>query len=339
MTKKPQPRAHGIGLFSGGLDSTLAVLLLLEQNIKVTALTFLNHFGCEITDRTGCTQNPDSIASKFGFELKAVHLGQKFIDLVKDPPHGYGKNMNPCIDCRILMLREAREYMEMVGADFVFTGEVLGQRPMSQHRAQLNLITRRSGLDDKLLRPLSARLLDPTAPEKEGLVERDKLEKIAGRSRKRQMELAEKYGLDDYPNPAAGCLLTDVGYSRRLKDLLDHRPDIDVEDINLLRVGRHFRLDDATKVVVGRNKGENEKISSFRGKHHWIFEARGAGSPLTLFDGKPNSRNIELAARITARYCDAKNEDSVEVAYDDGESEHTITVAPLDNDSLDEIRI
>lgn len=332
-------RGHGIALFSGGLDSALAILLILQQNIKVTAITFLTHFGCDIADKSSCSHDPYDAAEKFGFEVKLFHLGEKFVEMVKNPPHGYGKNMNPCIDCRILMLQEAKQLMEMVGADFVFTGEVLGQRPMSQHLVQLTMITKDSGLGDKLVRPLSARLLTPTGPETTGLLDRSKLENISGRSRKRQMELAKKYGLDNYPSPAAGCLLTDVGYSRRLRDLLSHTQNINFDDLNLLKVGRHFRPGADTKIIVGRNEQENDKIEQYRQEGQWLFEATDVGSPLTLLQGDLTEENTLLAASITARYCDAKYQESVEVEYNNGDASHKIFVAPHDDDLLRKIII
>jgi tRNA U34 2-thiouridine synthase MnmA/TrmU len=339
MEKKMKHRGHGIALFSGGLDSALAVLLILRQEIKVTALTFLTHFGCDITDKSSCAHDPFSAAEKFGFDVKMLHLGEKFVDMVTNPPHGYGKNMNPCIDCRILMLREAKEFMETVGADFVFTGEVLGQRPMSQHLIQMNLITRESGLGDKLVRPLSARLMNPTAPETSGLLDREKLENISGRGRKRQIELAAKFGLEDYPTPAAGCLLTDIGYSRRLRDLLAHKTPVDFSDLNLLKIGRHFRISPTTKIIVGRNEQENGKIEQYRRNGQWLFEAVDVGSPLTLLEGELSEENIELAAAITARYCDSKYLSEVSVAYFDNNASRRIVVAPGDDSLLDKIRI
>lgn len=332
-------RGHGIALFSGGLDSALAILLILRQNIKVTALTFLTHFGCDISDKSSCSQDPTIAANRFGFEAKMMHLGEKFIEIVKNPPHGYGKNMNPCIDCRILMLREAKQFMEIVGADFVFTGEVLGQRPMSQRRGQLNLITRESGLGDRLVRPLSGRLMDPTAPEKSGLLDRQLLENISGRSRRRQMELADEFGLEEYPSPASGCLLTDVGYSRRLRDLLAHKRDIDFNDLNLLKIGRHFRPDAATKIIVGRNQEENDKIRQYRHNGNSLFEARNIGSPLTILQGEPSDENIRLAAAITARYSDGKYRTELEISYSYGEDSRTIVIAPQSEEFLAKIRI
>lgn len=335
-----EPRGHGIALFSGGLDSALAILLILKQNIRVTALTFMTHFGCDITDKSSCSNDPFPMAEKFGFTVKMVHLGNKFVEIVKNPKYGHGRNMNPCIDCRILMLREAKQFMKIVGADFIFTGEVLGQRPMSQHRPQFSIILRESGLRGKLVRPLSAKLLEPTEPELSGLLNRDQLEGISGRSRKRQLELAARFGLEDFPNPAGGCLLTDPNYSRRLRDLLSHTDQVNFDDLNLLRVGRHFRIDPDTKVIVGRHQEENIKISRYRQPTDWIFEVKETGSPLVLLKGEMTEPNIRIAAAITARYCDMKNSGAVEVTYylDDQQS-GKITIAPESDLYLERMRL
>lgn len=337
---KNSKKGHGIALFSSGLDSTLAILLILRQEIEVTALTFMTHFGCNLYDSSSCVQDPTSLANRFGFAVKMMHLGHEFIEIVRNPKHGHGKNMNPCIDCRILMLKEAKKYMEMVQADFVFTGEVVGQRPMSQHKPQLNLIAKEADLAGRLVRPLSARILPETEPEKSGLLDRMKLENISGRSRKRQLEMAERFNLEDYPTPAAGCLLTDRGYSKRLRDLFAHQENVDFDDLNLLRVGRHFRIGDKTKLIVGRNEEENEKILKYRKSGDYILEARDTGSPLTLIKGTTNEMTIKMAAAITARYCDLKRADTVEVSCFSNDSEsRTIMTSPEKDDYLDKIRI
>ena len=299
-------RGHAVALFSGGLDSALAILLILRQNIEVTALTFMTHFGCDLGDRSSCGSNPYPTAEKFGFNVKLMHLGQKFIDIVENPQFGRGGHMNVCVDCRILMLREARAFMEMTNADFLITGEVMGQRPFSQVRDKIFLTEREAGVRGKLLRPLSAKLLPPTEAELSGLVDREKLEAIQGRSRKRQMELAKQFGLEDYPSPAGGCLLTDAGYSNRLRDLLAHSEHLGFDDLNLLKVGRHFRLDSRTKVVVGRNADENKLIMGYRRDYHVMLEAPNIGSPLTLLIGDATEDNLRKAAIITARYTSAK---------------------------------
>ncbi len=326
--KKNRKRAHAIALFSGGLDSALAILLLLRQNIEVTALTFMTHFGCDLGDRSSCGSNPYPTAEKFGFKVKLMHLGQKFVDIVENPRFGRGKNMNVCIDCRILMLTEAKRYMEMVGADFVVTGEVVGQRPFSQVRDKLNITTREAGLKGKLLRPLSAKLLPPTEAELKGLVDREKLEAISGRSRKRQLELAAEFGLEDYPSPASGCLLTDAGYSNRLRDLLQHTEHLSFDDLNLLKYGRHFRLDPDTKVIVGRDEAENKVLLQYRRPHHRVIEILDAGSPVTLLIGQATDDNITKAAMITARYSSARREPVVTASCEGPEGKREFTVTP-----------
>lgn len=328
-------RGHAVALFSGGLDSTLAILLLLKQNIKVTAITFMTHFGCDLSDRSACGSNPYPMAEKFGFEVKLLHLGQKFVDIVRNPRFGRGKNMNVCTDCRILMLSEAAEFMEMTHADFLVTGEVLGQRPMSQVKDKLNLTLNQTGLKGRVLRPLSARLLAPTEPELSGMVDRQQLEGIAGRGRKRQMELAREFGVESYPSPASGCLLTDPGYSRRLKDLMDHEELTRFSDLNLLRLGRHFRLDDKTKAVVGRHAEDNERLLATIDDGHIVLEAEDVGSPITIVTGDANEENIRKAAMLTARYSSARHETEVEVTVTGGGTTRKIAVPPRSADDID----
>jgi len=324
------PRGHAIALFSGGLDSALAILLMLQQNIRVTALTFFTHFNSDIRDRATDGEHPYPTAEKFGFKVRLVHLGESFFDIVKNPKHGHGKNMNPCIDCRIAMLKEAKRYMELVGADFIITGEVLSQRPMSQFRSMLNVVERDSGLRGYLVRPLSAQLLRETIPEQNGLLDRSRLGKIAGRSRKQQMALAEKYGLEDYSPPAGGCLLTDVGYSNRLRDFLEHSDTMDFRDVNLLRLGRHLRLDEHTKLIVGRREKDNEKILRNVKPGHIILEAQDTGSPIVLYISSEGEKRLPEAAAITARYCDARNEKSVTIKSLNKDDGRSWTVTPAD---------
>ncbi|HBZ00438.1 MAG TPA: hypothetical protein DEO84_03855, partial [candidate division Zixibacteria bacterium] len=285
-----------VALYSGGLDSTLAILQMMKYGVEVEAITFLTHFGCDATDKSSCGSDPYPAAEKFGFKVKLAHLGQRFFDIVKNPRFGHGKNMNPCIDCRLIMIDEARHYMEMTEADFIITGEVLAQRPMSQRRYSLDLVARECGLAGKLVRPLSGRLLPPTIPEKEGKIKREWLLNIEGRSRKRQMDLAAEFGLTDYPTPAGGCLLTDVNYSNRLRDLLKFNPDPDFNDLNLLRVGRHFRISPKAKLVVGRDEPENDVIESLKLPNDLILEAVDYKSPIGLLRGEISDEDIALAA-------------------------------------------
>jgi tRNA U34 2-thiouridine synthase MnmA/TrmU len=291
-----------VALYSGGLDSTLSILTLLKQGIEVKAVTFLTHFGCDISDRSSCSKNPFAAAEQFGFEVKLSHLSDKFIEIVKNPKFGHGRNMNPCMDCRILMLREAAEFMNMTGAEFIITGEVLGQRPMSQRRDAMHIIDREAGLKGYILRPLSAQLLQPTIPEEKGIVKRDLLYGFSGRSRKPQMALAEEFGLTDYPAPAGGCLLTEPNYSFRLKELLTYAKEPSYDDLSLLRLGRHFRLSPVCRIIVGRNKEENEMLMKLADEDTVNLRIEDCGSPVTLIRGTADSGIIKTAASICARY-------------------------------------
>ncbi|HXX81299.1 MAG TPA: hypothetical protein VEI46_07105 [Thermodesulfovibrionales bacterium] len=305
------PRA--IALLSGGLDSTLAILVMLQQGIEVTAVTFLNHFGCDVSDRSSCSRNPFPAAEQFGFRVKLCHLSSQFIDIVKNPRFGYGKNMNPCIDCRILMLREAKELMELIGADFVVTGEVIGQRPMSQKKNTLAMIDKVAGVKGYVLRPLSAKLMPVTVPEEKGLVRREKLYDFSGRSRKPQIVLAREFGLTDYPAPAGGCLLTEPNYSYRLRELLSHTSAPSLNDLHLLRLGRHFRFSPRCKAIVGRDEKENSALESFGDEESYLLWVEDAGSPTALLSGQGAGDFVPFAASLCARYSDARHLPEVEV--------------------------
>jgi tRNA U34 2-thiouridine synthase MnmA/TrmU len=328
-----------VALYSGGLDSTLAILVLLKQNINVTAITFLNHFGCDISDRSSCSKDPFSASEKFGFEVKLSHLSEKFLEIVKKPKYGHGRNMNPCIDCRILMLKEAQQLMQMIGADFIITGEVLGQRPMSQRKNTFPLIDKASGLRGYILRPLSAKLLDITVPEEEGLVNRNGLFDFSGRTRKPQMSLAKEFGLTDYPAPAGGCLLTEPNYSYRLKELLDHNKDPEFRDINLLRTGRHFRFSPDCKIIVGRNKQENETLLSFIRPGDCMLRVEGFGSPITIIEGKFSDETLAVAASLCARYSDARHLTEVDVTATSGDERLHLRTQPAGADKIEQYRI
>ena len=326
-----------IALLSGGLDSTLAVRLILDQGIEVEALNFVTPF-CTCNRKGRCEAR--HVAEELDIPWKTIAITEEFFQVIREPRHGYGSGMNPCLDCRILMFSRAKERMEEIGAAFVFTGEVLGQRPMSQHRRAMRIIDRESGLDGRVLRPLSARLLEPTIPEKEGFVDREKLLAIQGRSRKPQMALAEEYGIADYPCPAGGCLLTDPGFARRMRDLMRFRPGFDLNDVNLLKVGRHFRLLPGVKVVVGRNEDENHRLQRLARRGDFFFEVKGCGSPVTPLRREAGEEEIHLSAAITARYSDAQ-EDRVEVHYgtDYTALSETILVSSLEEDDLTRLRI
>ena len=338
-TENSSRPVRAVALYSGGLDSTLAILTVLRQGIEVKAVTFLNHFGCDISDKSSCSKDPFSAAEKFGFEVKLCHLADKFIRIVKDPKFGHGKNMNPCIDCRILMLREAREFMDMTGAEFLITGEVLGQRPMSQRRDALDIIDREAGLRGLILRPLCAKLLKPTVMEEEGTVNRDLLYGFSGRSRKPQMALAADFGLTDYPAPAGGCLLTEPNYSFRLRELLDHEADPSLEDLALLRLGRHFRVSHGCKIIVGRNRSENEAMLSLGAGKSAYLRVEAHASPVVLMQGRATEEIIRIAASLCARYSDARHLDAVDVKVNDRGSSFTLRAGPANEDLIEQYKI
>ena len=314
-----------IGLLSGGLDSTLAVKLMTNQGIKVTALNFITPF-CTCT-RKGCKHEANRIAKKFDIPIKVVAAGDEYIKMVKNPKHGYGKNMNPCIDCRIFMLKKAKEYMEEMGASFLFTGEVLGQRPMSQRREAMTIIEKEAGLEGLILRPLSAQFLKPTIPEREGLVNRERMLNIRGRWRKPQMELAEEFGIADYQCPAGGCRLTDPQFAKRVKEAFEHDED-GIQDMTLLKYGRHFRLPSGVKVIVGRNEEENSIISRFAGERDLLMEVIGFGSPITLLKDSCDERDIKMAASVCVRYSNYKGKAEVRIGCRE-RWERTLFVEPI----------
>ncbi|MBI4640299.1 MAG: hypothetical protein HY731_06370 [Candidatus Tectomicrobia bacterium] len=310
--KRPLAR-KAVALLSGGLDSTLAVKIIMDQGIEVLALTFLTYFGCD--GESSCGHDTTTLAGKLGFKVKLCHLGHEYVEMVKNPKFGYGKNMNPCLDCRIMMISEAAKYMEAVGASFIITGEVVGQRPMSQRRDTLNVSERESGLKGYILRPLSAKLLEPTIPEIEGTVDREKLYGISGRSRKIQMELAEKYGITDYPNAGGGCLLTDANYARKLKDLFKQIPTPSFTDLTLLKMGRHFRIHEECRVMVGRHQTENEFLAQLAEVGDYLFYVSDYKGPTTLVRGAMGEGDISIIARITTRYSQAPSSGDVRVVY------------------------
>ena len=331
--------ARAIALYSGGLDSTLAILTVMKQGIEVKAVTFLNHFGCDITDKSSCSKNPFAAAEQFGFEVKLCHLSDKFINIVKNPKFGHGKNMNPCMDCRILMLNEAKVFMDMVNADFIITGEVLGQRPMSQRRDALDIIDRETGLRGRILRPLTAKLLKPTIAEQEGLVNREMLYGFGGRTRKPQMALAAEFGLTDYPLPASGCLLTEPNYSYRLSESLAYDKDPSLDDLNLLRVGRHFRLTHSCKVIVGRNEAENNAILAIAGEKGPFLMVEEHAGPITVIRGETDDELIRIAASLCSRYSDGKHLPEVLVKIWSGDNVSRLTVRPADQAIIDQYKI
>jgi hypothetical protein len=348
-------RAKAIGMLSGGLDSTLALALMKRQGIEVKAVNFYTGLCITETQRRkggrpdGTVPRNEALraAADLEVDIEYVDLSESgYLDLIVAPRFGYGANANPCVDCRIFMMQRAREIMQRDGADFVFTGEVLGQRPKSQRRDTLRTVERESGLEGRLLRPLSARLLEPTIPEREGLVDRERLEAVSGRSRRRQMELARELGITDWPQPAGGCCyLTDESFARKFFDVLDAREArgeprrIVREDIVLLSTGRHFRLSPRAKLVVGRSEVENALLEGYaEGRSR--LEARGVSGPVALVEGEPTWEERILASSIVARYGKGKDAPRVAVAWREEGAEEVHEVEPLrDEARLEALRI
>ncbi len=292
-------------VFSGGLDSMLAACLIRGQGIDVLALFFETPFFVSEKARKS--------ARALGLPLKVVDITGRHLEVVKHPRHGYGGNMNPCIDCHALMFRVAGEMLEAEMAAFVITGEVLGQRPMSQNKKALSLVNTLSGLGRLLLRPLSAKQLPITIPEEEGWVKREFLMDFQGRSRKPQMELAKAMNVEEYPSPAGGCLLTEKVFSERLRDLLSSQQEPKVREIELLKVGRHFRIGPNSKIVVGRNKKENEVISRLSRDGDFVIRSVSVPGPTALLLGEASDDSLDLASSITAAYSDVEKGELSEV--------------------------
>ncbi len=292
-----------VSLLSGGLDSVLATRLVKDQGIEVIALHFTSPFcNCTAKADKGCGFQAVRSASELGVQVAVKAKGLDYLRLVQSPPHGYGRNMNPCIDCRIFMLKAARTFMDEIGASFLITGEVLGQRPMSQRRDAMALIERESGLAGLILRPLSAQHFSPTLPEQEGIVDRQKLLDFTGRSRKGQYKLAKEYDLKEFGCPAGGCLLTDSIFAGRLRDLFQFNPDCTMYDAALLKTGRHFRLSEETKLIVGRDKAENDQIRSLSLAGHILITPVSFKGPSALVVGPANDEAIRTSANVIASY-------------------------------------
>ncbi|MBM4020392.1 MAG: tRNA 4-thiouridine(8) synthase ThiI [Planctomycetes bacterium] len=316
-----------IGCMSGGLDSTLAVRLMQRLDVEVIGLHIL-HLWAPPPAESGAKPRAVRAAEALGVPLRTIDAAEADLALVLAPAHGLGKRMNPCIDCRIWSLRRARELMDAERADFVFTGEVLGQRPMSQRRPVMQLIEREAGLVGRLLRPLSAKCLPPTQAEQQGLVDREKLLGIRGRARAVQMALAAEWGITDYPSPAGGCLLTDPGFALRLRDLLARGPPT-VADVELLKVGRHFRLPDGTLLVMGRSEQDCLLLDRFFRPGDVRIEAEGIPGPTTLLRGAPGDDNLRTAAALTLRYITKAGPGPRRVLVQPvGGPKRTITAAP-----------
>ncbi|MBS7606463.1 MAG: hypothetical protein QW502_02165 [Candidatus Bathyarchaeia archaeon] len=326
-------RPKALVLLSGGLDSLLATRIILDQDVDVEAVHFITPF------YKGDCDSVSRFSRDFGIKLHVVFLGQEFLDIVANPPHGYGSQMNPCIDCRILMFRKAKELANKIGASFLVTGEVLDERPFSQRLRAMQLIEREAGLEGKILRPLSAKLLPPTEAERMGWVNREKLLAIRGKRRTPQIKLAAKYGIKNYPTPSGGCLLNDPAFARRVRDHLEHEGRLTLKDAILLMIGRHFRIN-GVKIIVGRNMDENNRLLAIAEQNQIPYlvvkEYKG---PITLIMGETNPNIIEKAAAITVRYSDAPKNIPVNVLYRRKNGESEVTAIALNDEQINRLRI
>jgi tRNA-uridine 2-sulfurtransferase len=320
MTRK------AVALISGGLDSLLAAKVIQQQGVHVEGINFFTGFCVE--GHTHAIRKQDKakpkrnnalwVAEQLGIKLHIVDIVEEYKDVVINPSHGYGANLNPCLDCKIFMVKKAQEWIEKHNFDFIITGEVIGQRPMSQRKETMPIISNESGAEDRLLRPLCAQNLPPTLPEREKWVDREQLHGFSGRSRKPQIELARQFGFEDYAQPAGGCcFLTDENYSVRLQDLWDNRGQkkYDLDDIMLLKVGRHIRPEAGFKLIIAREEGETRFLSGYKNQFQSIKTISHSG-PLALVEGETlNPQQIELACAIIARFSKGKNADQVELNY------------------------
>ena len=313
--------SKALGLLSGGLDSSLAAMCLKRQEIEVTAIVFVTpFFGSSKAER---------MARQLDIPLIVEDISKIHLDMVKKPHYGYGKNLNPCIDCHAMMFRLAGEFMAERGFDFLFSGEVLGQRPMSQNADALRKVANYSGHPDRILRPMSARLLPITPMEDQGLVDRTQLLDIQGRSRKPQEALAKEWGLTDFPSSGGGCLLTEIHFSDRLRDLFNHQPDCTVDDVELLKIGRQFRLSERAKLTLGRHQKDNEFIREAAHGAYIVLRALGVTGSLGLVSGHPDEEDLRVAAAIVASYGKGKDQAEVEVLAEAPNGEHRFIVVPM----------
>ncbi|GAB4279936.1 MAG: hypothetical protein Kow0065_25200 [Methylomicrobium sp.] len=334
-------------LISGGLDSMLAAKVIIEQGVHVEGINFFTGFCVEghthairERDRTKPKRNNALwVAEQLGIKLHIVDVIEEYKQVLINPKHGYGSNLNPCLDCKIFMVNKAKQWIQENGFDFIITGEVIGQRPMSQRKQTMPIIARQSGADDLLLRPLCARNLPETLPEREGWVDRSKLFGFSGRSRKPQMQLAKQFGFEEYAQPAGGCcFLTDASYSAKLVDLWQNRgtKDYELDDVMLLKVGRHIRPKPNFKLIVAREEGEGRFLEGYKKEFISLISTSHSG-PLALIDGQPSDEDLALAGSIVARYGQGRYAEQVDILIEtqDGR-EQTIRVAPMASERIPE---
>ena len=336
MTEEKKKKV--VALLSGGLDSQLAIKMMQEQGFDVSAVAIKTPF-CDFDCGRGCGFEIRERADDLDVNLKTVYLGDEYIEMLKHPKHGIGAGFNPCIDCRSMMFDAAKKHMEDIGAEFIISGEVLGQRPMSQHGPALRTIENESDLVGKIVRPLSAALLPETDPEKDGLIKRENLGMIRGRTRRNQLDMAKKYGIENPPNAGGGCLLTEPHFGIKAKDLFSHTKNPTINDIDLLKIGRHFRLDEETKFIVGRNKDENEMIKAIALPGDILLEAKDFVGPVSILRGSNAKQHLKFASSVTLRYSDAPNNEQAIVSIKDNDLVEEIASKSAEEDSYIQFRM
>ncbi|MDD5669988.1 MAG: hypothetical protein PHE58_08180 [Candidatus Omnitrophica bacterium] len=305
-----------IALISGGLDSMLAAKIMQGQGIEVIGLHCSTPFDTCAKKMNGDTsQFMKFVGESLGIPVIVTHLGKEFLDIVKNPRHGYGSHVNPCIDCRIFMLGKAHELMLSHQANFIITGEVANQRDMSQHKPTLRMIEKRAGLLGLIVRPLSAKILPETIPEQKNWIQRDNLFNFNGRNRRPQIELANTLGIHNYSQPAGGCLLTDVNNARKIRDLIEHNL-FNLEEVALMRTGRHFRLSPFARLIVGRDQRENKVLEDFVREGDYLFTSPDdTAGPCALGRGEFDGSIVEQACKITCYYCDKNDKMELVIKY------------------------
>ena len=336
MTEEKKKKV--VALLSGGLDSQLAIKMMQEQGFDVSAVAIKTPF-CDFDCGRGCGFEIRERADDLDVNLKTVYLGDEYIEMLKHPKHGIGAGFNPCIDCRSMMFDAAKKHMEEIGAEFIISGEVLGQRPMSQHAPALRTIENESDLVGKIVRPLSAALLPETDPEKDGLIKRENLGMIRGRTRRGQLDMAKKYGIENPPNAGGGCLLTEPHFGIKAKDLFSHTKNPTINDIDLLKIGRHFRLDEETKFIVGRNKDENEMIKAIALPGDILLEAKDFVGPVSILRGSNAKQHLKFASSITLRYSDAPNNEQAIVSIRNNDLVEEIASKSAEEESYIQFRM
>ena len=336
MTEEKKKKV--VALLSGGLDSQLAIKMMQEQGFDISAVAIKTPF-CDFDCGRGCGFEIRERADDLDVNLKTVYLGDEYIEMLKHPKHGIGAGFNPCIDCRSMMFDAAKKHMEEIGAEFIISGEVLGQRPMSQHAPALKTIEKESDLVGKIVRPLSGALLPETDPEKDGLIKRENLGMINGRTRRNQLDMAEKYGIENPPNAGGGCLLTEPHFGIKAKDLFSHTENPTINDIDLLKIGRHFRLDEETKFIVGRNKDENEMIKAISLPGDILLEAKDFVGPVSILRGSNAKEHVKFASSITLRYSDAPNDEQAIVTIKDNDLVEEIGSQSAEEESYIQFRM